>query len=80
MEPGRRAVVSYNTLQAIREIIPASRRRAEGENPEFDLPVIALLARKTLQVVDVASCSHHHLERGDNFTTGRTIASVSEKS
>lgn len=41
-------------------------------------PVVALLARKTLQMVDVGFRSHHHLEGRYHFVAGRTVARCSE--
>lgn len=44
------------------------------------LPVIALLTSEALQVVDVGSRAHHHLERRDDFAAGRAVAGISEES
>ena len=43
------------------------------------LPVVALLARKALQVVDVALSSHHHLESGDHLRARRAVAGRAEQ-
>jgi len=37
------------------------------------LPVIALLAREALQVVDVGSSPHHHLESRNHFIARGTV-------
>lgn len=43
-------------------------------------PVITLLTRKTLQVINVRSRPHHHLEGWNGFIAGRTVTSVSKES
>lgn len=44
------------------------------------LPVITLLTREALQVVDVRPRPHHHLECRDGFVTGRAVTRVPEQS
>lgn len=38
------------------------------------VPVVALLAGKALEVVDIALGSHHHLEGRDDFVTRCAVA------
>lgn len=44
------------------------------------IPVVALLACETLQMVNIAFCSHHHFEGGDHFVAGRTVTGRAEQS
>lgn len=43
-------------------------------------PVVALLTSEALQMIDVCSCSHDHLERRYHFAARCTVASVAEQS
>jgi hypothetical protein len=43
-------------------------------------PVIALLASEALEMIDIISRSHHHLERWNNFGACSTVAGASEQS
>lgn len=42
------------------------------------LPMIALLAGETFQMINVRSSSHHHLEGRDWLVARRAVASVAE--
>ncbi len=42
-------------------------------------PVVALLAREALQVVDVGPGPHHHLEGRDHLVAGRAVAGRAEQ-
>ena len=44
-----------------------------------DSPVIALLTCKAFQVINVASCSHHHLKRRDDFVASGTESCIAEQ-
>lgn len=44
------------------------------------LPVVALLTRKTLQVVDITFGAHYHFEGGNDFVAGCTVACCSKES
>lgn len=44
------------------------------------LPVVTLLTRKALQMVDVRPRPHHHLEGRNGFVTGRAVAGESKQS
>jgi len=43
------------------------------------LPVIALLTSEALQVIDVGSRAHHHLERRDDLAAGRAVTGISKE-
>ena len=43
-------------------------------------PVVALLTREALQVVDVISGPHHHFERWNHLRTCRTVTCCAEQS
>lgn len=42
--------------------------------------MIALLTSEALQVIDVGSRAHHHLERRDNLAARRTVTGIPEES
>lgn len=42
--------------------------------------MIALLTSEALQVINVSSRAHHHLECWNNFAAGCAVTSISEKS
>ena len=42
--------------------------------------MIAVLAREALQMIHVALCPHHHLERGNHLATSGTIAGRAKQS
>lgn len=46
----------------------------------FKLPVIALLASKTFQMINIVSSAHHHFERGDHFVARGAHTSVAKQS
>ena len=43
-----------------------------------ELPVIALLTRKALQVINVGSGTHDHFESGDDFAASRAVTRAAE--
>ncbi len=49
-------------------------------SPSLLLPVIALLAREALEMVDVGPRPHHHLEGRDDFVAGRAVTRRTEQS
>jgi len=43
-------------------------------------PVSTLLTSKALEVINVRSCTHHHLKGGDHLSTSGTVARRAEES
>lgn len=45
----------------------------------MNLPMIALLACKALEMINVAACTHNHLKRGNNLVACCAVPSISKK-